>query len=640
MMGPTHDERLATYLRQLARTDWGAPSGFGGRTCFQAIAPLELERRGEPAGVFRWEWIDYSLGLLRDRKDCQDFAMVGLLRMLYRYGDSRMLSAEHRDCITSVLRAAKYDESDPGRDSCCWHTENHQVQYAASELLAGQLFPDAVFANTGKTGKWHRDRAAEKLHLWLDWRRRFSFSEWNSSCYYDEDAAALLNLAEYAQDDELRRRAELVFRQLVLHVALNTWRGLTGASQGRAYLADQIAPDETPMATLARVCWGDGPLPRRMGLAALLLAAGTVRVPPAVQAVGRDCDQDMENRERHGLDADEAAAFGVHPDQLRDYPFFAGAGQAHHHLVVDTTHAYYKGQPKWPGFFAGRDFYRRCRERGQPFDTWALPHALGHADLYTYRTRDYMLGCAQDYHPGAPGYQQFIWCATLGRRAVVFTTNPSPADVPYGRPGPWVGNGVLPKVVQHRNVLVALHRVRPVSIFDDRPWWREDRVHAWFPRGAFDEVVDRNGWCFGRKYEGFVGLRPLKEAAWAPIQPGLAAQVGCNQPCEWVVNDTDVAWVCELGSARSHGSFASFVERLARARVEGGIDHLVYESPTLGLVETGWQMGLNVGGRAMGLHDYPLFDNPYCHVPFGSGEMPGLITRAAAEWSSRCSQRC
>ncbi len=615
-----YDSRRLAYLQQLAQRDWGAPTGFGGRTCFQALPPLELERRGEPAGVFRWEWIDYSLDLLRQRKDCQDFAMVGLLRLLYRYPHTRLLTAEQRITVESVLLAAKYAEQDPGSDSCCWLTENHQVQYAASELLLGQRFPDVLFVNSGKIGRWHAERAREQLCLWLDWRVRFSFSEWNSSCYYDEDTAVLVNLAEYAEDTGLRRRAQAVLDLLVFHVALNSWCGLTGGSQGRAYLEQQIAPDETPMATLAQLCWGEGSVPARLSLACVTLAASDVRVAPVVLAVGRDAPAAIENRERHSLDAEEGAEAGVHPDRLRDYRFFAGAGQDHHHLVAEMRYVHHNGQAKWPGFFDDRAYYCRCKAQGLPFDARALPHALGHADVYTYRTPEYMLGCAQDYRAGCPGYQQFIWSATLGRRAVVFTTNPAPADVPYGRPGPWVGNGVLPKVVQHRNVLIALHRVRPCPIYDQPPWFREDRVHAWFPRSAFDEVVERGGWCFGRHGAGYIGLRPLGTARWAAPDPVLAARWKIAGAYEWEVPDTDVAWVCELGASRTHGSFADFVAHLAAARVEGTVDRLFYESPSLGRVETGWTRGLAVNGAEVAIHGYPRFDNPYCRAEFATRE--------------------
>jgi hypothetical protein len=599
-------DRLLAYVRRLAATDWGEPSGFAGRTCFQAIPPLELERRGEDGGVFRAAWIRHSLELLRQRKDCQDFAMVGLLRLLLRYPQSQLLDATLRQEIGAALLGAKYAEHDPGADSCCWHTENHQVQYAASELLVGQLFPDAVFTVSGRTGAWHRQRAAQRLQQWLGWRRRFGFSEWNSSCYYDEDAAALLNVADFAADDRLRREAQAVFERLCLHVAHGSWRGITGGSQGRTYLAEQIEPDQTPMAILAQLGWGGGEVPHRLALGAVALSTSGVRVPDAAISAGRDLDDDgAEHRERHGLDADEGAANGVDPADPANLPFWLGAGQEHHHLVVEARHAWHQGREKWPGFFADRAYYQRCREQGADFDPWQLPHGLGRAELCTFRTRDYMLGCALDYHPGAPGYQQFLWCATLGRRAVVFTTNPAPADVPYGRPGPWVGNGVLPKVVQHRNVLIALHRVRPCPILGDAPWFRQDRVHAWFPRGAFDEVVERAGWCCARKDGGYIGLRPLAAADWLPPQPDLCARIGSDQPYEWNVAGTDVAWICEMGSAQSHGPFASFVERLAAARVAGDVDQVIFDSPSLGLVETGWRRGLSVAGRSIPLRSTP-----------------------------------
>jgi len=607
-------DRLHAYLRALADNDWGEPSGFAGRTCFQCIPALELERRGEDPGQFRDEWIDHSLMLLHERMDCQDFSMVALVRMLHRYPDSPLL-APRRGIIEAALLAAKYDEGDPGEDTCCWLTENHQVQYASSELLAGQLWPERIFACTGRNGAWHRERAETKLRRWLDWRLRFSFSEWNSSCYYDEDLGALLNLVELAEDENIRESAKGVVTLLALHVAGNSWRGMTGASQGRAYLTDQIAPDEAPMATLAQVCWGEGAVPVRLSLGTLLLAAGDWRLPEQVVTIGRE--KELERREHHSLDAEEAAACGVDPASPDDLPFFLGAGQGSHHLVVETRSAATGGREKWPGYWADRDWYRRCKAAGRDFDPWCLPYALGRAELYTFRTPEFMLGCAQSYRPGAPGYQQFIWSATLDRRAVVFTTNPCPSDIPYGRPGPWVGNGVLPQVVQHRNVLIALHRVRPVPIHDQPPWYGEERVHAYVPRGAFAEWREQNGWFFGRGEQGgYIGLRPTVPASWLPPEPAIANVIGSPEPYEWNVDATDVAWICELGSARTHGAFDAFIDALATSRIGGDVGSLTYHSPSLGRVETGWGCGLRVAGKDMAISGYPLLGDAHVNMPF------------------------
>ena len=615
-------ERRLSYLERLARRDWGTPSGFGGRTCFQAIPALELERAGRESGVFRWEWIDYSLDLIRNRKDCQDFSMLGLVRMLFRYPNSRWLSSDRRETIGTVLLGAKFSERDPGEDFCCWLTENHQIQYLSSEFLAGQFFGEAVFGNTGKSGCWHCERARKPLLRWLGWRMRFSFSEWNSSCYYDEDAAALLNLAEYAADETMRRMAGAVFHTLLVHVAINSLGTVPAGSRGRAYLEDQIFPEESPMAIFAELIWGksDQPDGTKLGLSAVLLSAGDFQIDPVVDAIGRENPAEFENRERHGLDPEEAASYGVYPESLEDYPYFCGSGLDQHHLVTGTRFRYFEGQEKWPGYFYSGEFFSRCKAEGRTFDARAIPCALSRAEVYTFRTPDYLLGCAQAYRPGAPGYQQFVWSATLGPRIVVFTTNPAPADVPYGRPGPWVGNGVLPKVVQHRNVLIALHRVRPCPIYDQPPWYREDRVHAYFPRGLFDEVVDRNAWCFGRKDDGFIALRPLSEATW--VAPGdLAQRLGTDQSYEWEVKSTDVAWICELGNASSHGSFKNFVDQLSLALATGDTGHVIFDSPSLGRVEAGWDRGLTVAGREIAIRDYPRFSNPWCEVSFGAARL-------------------
>ena len=78
--------------------------------------------------------------------------------------------------------------------------------------------------------------------------------------------------------------------------------------------------------------------------------------------------------------------------------------------------------------------------------------------IQTYRTSNYMLSCAQSYRPGKPGYQQHPWQATLGPDAVVFTNHPGSNDE-ASRPNFWAGNGILPRVAQHENVLICIHHI-------------------------------------------------------------------------------------------------------------------------------------------------------------------------------------
>ena len=47
----------------------------------------------------------------------------------------------------------KYFPDEPGIDSLCTWTENHYILFTSAAYLAGQLYPDEVFTNSGETGK-------------------------------------------------------------------------------------------------------------------------------------------------------------------------------------------------------------------------------------------------------------------------------------------------------------------------------------------------------------------------------------------------------------------------------------------------------------------------------------------------------
>lgn len=613
-------ERRTTYLQALANRTWPAPRGFSALCCYRELPILELAKSNAAPRALDWGHIDASLAYIRERRDCQDFAMAAFLRFFYRYPDHPELTPRQWVTLRTTLQGAKYWVDQGGPDSCCWHTENHQGLYHSAELLAGQLWPELRFPQTHRLGAWHREHARERLYRWLDWRRRFSFSEWNSACYYDEDACTLINLAEFAEDPELRQRAERILHQLLFHIAVNSWKGLTAFSQGRAYEREMFRPAETPMATLAALCWGDT-VPQAFSQAAILLASSEVSLPATLVEVGRDRPRLLINRERHSVNPEAARRHDLHPDRQRDLAYFLGNGQGHHPHVAEARYVAANGVEKYENEFYDVHYYRRCREKHQPPDPWALPHATGAVHLYTCKTRDYVLSAAQRYRPGTPGYQQFVWCGALSADAIFFTTNPAPTDIPYGRPGPWIGHSLLPLVAQHRNVLIALHRIRPYPIYDQPPWWHENRTHAYLPQEHFDEFTFAGDWACGRVGDGYMALRPSLPGTWSPPEsPGPAGR-HYTQPYEWVVPATDVAWVCECGSAEEHGSFASFVAAIEAAALDGDTQHLTYESPSVGNIVIGWEEPFLVEGRAVDLHPAARFDNPYCEAPFPSDSL-------------------
>ena len=64
---------------------------------------------------------------------------------------------------------------EPGEDSMCYWSENHQILFAASEYLMGQMFPDEVFTNSGITGAQHMEKARVRILDWLEMRWKYGF---------------------------------------------------------------------------------------------------------------------------------------------------------------------------------------------------------------------------------------------------------------------------------------------------------------------------------------------------------------------------------------------------------------------------------------------------------------------------------
>jgi hypothetical protein len=608
---PRFEERRQAYLEAEVAADRQA--GNGRAEVFHQIARLELGR-----GPLSRRLLRASIDLVNARRDCADFALAGLLRLLYKYRDSPLLAPDLRAEIEQAARRFCYWYDQPGVRGMCFHTENHQILFHGCELLAGQLFRDEPLANTGRPGAWHAAHGAELARQWLDHRARFGFSEWLSNCYFEEDMLALLNLHDFAEDADLRRRAGQMVDMLLFEIALHSYQGVLASTHGRTY-APWIKGGRTePTAAIAWLAFGQGRLYTGPGLyhvgtnlALVALATSDYRCPPLIQAIARDQPPEILCRERHGLDVADAPRYGIRPDSVADNMFFWACQTSRHPAVraAALEVARIADDPWLVDFVEGVDGpLERSRalieEAGGAFDGDAVNTALSAADLVTFRTPHYQLSCAQDFRPGRPGYQQHVWHAALDVDAVVFTNHPG-TDHEQGdhesRPNFWAGNRWLPRAAQHRNVLICIHHV-PQD--DPRPF-----SHAYFPRGAFDEVAQRGGWAFGRKGGGYVALYSQHPARWA--EGGTYADV------ELRASAPDNVWICELGDEREYAGFDRFVEAIAAAPVCCDGLRASYASPSIGEVSFGWVEPLRVGGREVPLHDYPRFDNPYCQAEVG-----------------------
>lgn len=510
-------------------------------------ALLDATRR--PGSVFAeiakmelGRWSEIQADVIREtiaginrRQDCSDFYMVGLLGVMYRYLDDPSFPEELKLALEECVLNFKYWMDEPGSDAMCYWSENHQILFHACEILAGQLYPDREFTNVRRTGRWHREKGVQMALSWLRKRGTGGFKEWDSNCYFEEDILALAHLADLAESPEIQELAAIVMDKLLFTVALNSYRGVFGSTHGRTYAPLIKGGRRESTAGITRLMWGMGVFNEHI-LGTVSLACADYELPVIIQQVATDQPEALWSRERH-------------------------AGEL---------------EP-WCDRTSG---------------AWEV-HKV------TYKTPDYMLCSAQDFHPGEPGYQQHIWQATFGPDAVVFVTHPPcVSEESSHRPNFWHGNVILPRVAQWHDTLIAIHKLPQ----DD---WL-GFTHAYFPVYAFDDHRLRDGYSFARKGDGYLAL-----TAAAGVELSTRGANAYRELRSYGLNNI---WMCQMGRAALDGSFEEFQERVLA--LDLAFDGLSVRSttPRGETLTFGWEEPLTVAGTPQPLKGFRHYDSPYCVV--------------------------
>ena len=507
--------------------------------------------------------------------------------------------------------------------------ENHMINYFSAQYLAGQFFPQDTFTNAGKPGSWHQRTGRDRLLRWIALKAKTGFYEWDSNNCYVSIIAALLNVAELAEDDELARRSAMLLDVMFFDMAIDSFRGSYGTTHGRTYPEGIVAGGLSEATTgLQRIAWGMGnPGKPDNSAANYLAAAKRYRVARTIQVIAGQLPDRLVNRERQSLLIKEAARFGLSFDDPFDFFLLNQAGK-HSSIdyierstrVMEGMHSRLYDQVITPYATALLGTYRELAKRaGSGTPVPDLDRAsLSRVDKVTYRTPDYQLSAAQDYRKGAPGSMQHIWQATLGPGTMVFAFHPGPTA------RHWLGR--LPRVGQHDNLLIAVHDI-PAEPYpgpkvvvppgakeffpspapaDEVP---DPRTVAVFRRDSFDEVSQANGWTFGRKGSGYVALWSRAPTTWSA--DGVFGGEGL------VAAGRQNIWICQLGRTKTDGDFRAWRERIASAPVVASDTTVKYRAPGLGQVSFGWQGPLRINGRSIPLSGYARFDNPYTRTAYG-----------------------
>lgn len=561
-----------------------------------------------------------ALDYIAARLDCADSTLHAFIRLLYQYRHHLRISEDLMERVQKTVLDFKYWPDEPGQDVMCTWTENHYILFASAGYLSGQLFPDRVFTNSGRSGEEMMATFRQRILRWLDLRFFTGFSEWLSNVYYDEDLTALLSLVDFCKDEDIQRRAAMLIDLVLFEMAVNNFNGVFGSSHGRSYEPMQKWATQESTTDTQKLLFGRGVFAGNDNMSAASFALSLrYRMPGVIYAIANDCQRvEMLQRQRVGVSIDQAEWWGIKPDSYENgMHLLTLEAYLHPHtarLFVKMLNRYHW----WDNPFF--DSFRQHRRLLQILSlTGLLPafsrryrydlcrHTRETANLYTYRTPDYMLSSAQDYRKGYGGDQQHIWQATLGPDAVCFTTHPARLQGPS--PNYWTGSGILPRVAQIKNVLIAVYHLTsfPALYVPNELWF----THAWLPRDRFEEVTEREGWIFARLGDGYLALLSQNPYRWHDLP-------GEDQGREVIVESKDNIWVCEMGRRQVDGDFYQFIDRILQAEVLFSNLGISYHSPTQGIIKFGWKGPLIQGGRQVLQEDYPRYGSPYVQAEFPS----------------------
>jgi hypothetical protein len=494
-------------------------------------------------------WLDVNVNVIlaaidgiNSRKDCSDFYLCGLLGMHYRFGQNAEFPAALKQPLEDCILNFKYWDDEPGSDAMCYRTENHSILFHACEVLAGQLYPERVFTNINQPGRWHCEKGERLAMEWLENRAATGFKEWDSNTYFEEDTLALASLASHAANAQVWEMAAVVLDKMYFTIAANSYKGVLGSTHGRTYTPFIKTAYRECTSGITRLLWGMGIFNDHI-LGTVALACSAYELPPVIAAIAADLPEEVWNREQH-----------------------TGSAQ---------------------------DFK----------DSGSLGTGV---NKVTYKTPDYMLCSAQDWHPGEKGYQQHIWQATLGPLATVFTTHPTcSAEDGSHRPNYWHGNETLPRVAQWKDLLIAIYNLPA----DD---WM-GFTHAYFPVHAFENFDVREGWAFGRVGDGYIALTAAR---------GIELQTrGDNAYRELRSEGTSNVWLCHMGRKAVDGSFEKFIANVLALPVKFGQSNVELTSLRGEPVSFGWKGAFKVGGKLKKLSGFKHYDSPYCKANLNADTM-------------------
>jgi len=507
-----------------------------------------------------WSLLEPTLEFINNQYDCSDFRLVNLIRIVYEFGD------QIPDSVISKIEKTLFDFNywwdDPGGNSMCYWSENHQILFASAEYLVGQKYPDKVFKG-GLTGKDHMARARKRALDWLEMRWNYGFTEFFSGVYYKEDVGAMINIIDLARDEELVKKTMIILDLLFYDVASQSISGMFVSASGRAYTGNRTGGNGQTLGGATGYYWGNEGMKVNSSIMYGLMTTKKYFLPPVLVDIAKDTGN-VVLRQSHGLDLSELIKEGYFGTDTRSMMMQWGMEAFSNPQIIRNTMANIRRNKMFSNEFIGRlkilDFtLLRWLHLEPAVTSFINPQSNGVAiqkgNTYTYKTKNYSVYTAQEYHPGTYGDQHHLAGMNVGNSFGIFHTHPAiEKGVPHQSPNYWVGYGHIPHVAQDSNVVLSIYNIPEKKGMMEMDLL--DYTHAYFPKEKFDSVSVKGNYAMGKKGDTYCALIGANELSFRD-----------DATYDLIQKGKKTFWIIEAGSKSDDNSFGEFCQRVKSNRV-------------------------------------------------------------------------
>ena len=586
------------------------------------------------------------------RFDCSDFRAQMLFKIYKDCGEK--LSIKCKELIKNTFLDFKYFMDEPGDDSMCYWSENHQLLFAVSEYLAGQEWPDEFFSNSGMTGKEHMEKAKKRIDAWMKQRFSFGFSEYLSNNYIAEDISPMANYIAYSEDEKSVEQMKIIMDILWLDVALNSVNNRFVATSSRMYGNNKAGNFYgNSIQAAMNILWGiDGAEevlsnpwlsekekaqikaslakePNHIVLCFTdIVKKGIYVLPQVIKDIALS-KESFVSKMGCGLsprDMKEESLIGQEPYQIMAQ---LGAETFTNPEVIENTLKYIKDNKMYRNSFVG--YFKFLNLTVFKLIDWSkfagkvniMPHgiATGRGNVYTYRTAHYSMSTSVCKDVDMCGAQDHEWSANIGETLALFTTHPAGnGNGRYGSsPGYWIGNGRRPMSVQNESVNITIYKLPLKKRLGETGV--AIMTHAYMPKDFYDEFEFCGNRVYARKNGVFVALISNGELEFKPLNTDSANGLhkGKNFPDDFKLrSEFDLCrfggdyhiYITELSDAHKE-TFEEFKSRIKKNKVEFSDNGRVEYTTDSGAVTVSYGGEWTVDGNLVE-KEYDRYDSKFC----------------------------